>query len=152
MLDGELRRHQTRTPRQRHARAAMTVVVNQEPIVQLVGLEDESGIAMRPQPHRRADNAVPGRVDRGQRDALPGTLPRFAPYRAAAKSDTDRRHPRRRQEGPSVHGFTCTGQANLIRTEAGPLVRNEDEIRRAGRGYQNSAGAERDSAARLITA
>src|SRR5206468_6058001 len=92
----------------------MTVVVNEEPVVQLVRLEDEPGIAMRPQPHGGADNTVPGRVDRGERDALPGMPRRFAPYRATAKSDTDRRHPRRCQERPPVHPFTFRDERILF--------------------------------------
>ena len=59
---GKFRRHQAGAPRQRHSRAAMTVVVNQQAIVELVCLEHEPGITMRAQPHGRANDAVPGRI------------------------------------------------------------------------------------------
>src|SRR5262245_49990559 len=64
MVGGEFRGHQPRAPRERHAGAAVTVVVDNQLVVQLVRFQDEAGIAMRTQADRGPDDAVPGRVDR----------------------------------------------------------------------------------------
>ena len=68
VLGGELRRHQARAPRQRHPGAAVPVVVHQQLVVELVGLEHEAGVAMRAQPDRGADDAVPRGLDRRETD------------------------------------------------------------------------------------
>src|SRR5438876_12232696 len=77
----------------------MTVVVNQQPIVELVGLEHEAGIAMRPESHRGADDAVPAGVHRRER----GGPPRRALGGRPTRGTTAERHTQRRQKRSSIH-------------------------------------------------
>src|SRR5206468_2052185 len=77
----------------------MTVVVNQQPIVELVGLEHEAGIAMRPESHRGADDAVPAGVHRRER----GGPPRRALGGQSTRGTTAERHTQRRQKRSSIH-------------------------------------------------
>ena len=70
MFGRELRGHQAGPPCERHARAAMAVVVDDELVVQFVGLEHEARVAMRTQADGRADDALPRRIDRRETDRL----------------------------------------------------------------------------------
>ena len=93
MLGRELRRHQPGAPGERHAGAAVPVVVHEQLVVQLVRLEDEAGIAMRPQADGRPDDPVPGRVHRREVDRRPLRREiRFRVRGAAAHTEPDRCH------------------------------------------------------------
>src|SRR5262245_66532907 len=64
MRGGQFSSDQTGSPRQRHPRAAVSVVVHEKFFVQLLGPQQEARIAMRTETDRRADHAIPRGLDK----------------------------------------------------------------------------------------
>ena len=63
MFHRQFGRHIARAPRQGHARAAVTVIVNEQLRVTLLCLDDEPRVPVRAQPDRRSNDPVPGGID-----------------------------------------------------------------------------------------
>ena len=107
--EGHLGRHPARAPRERHAGAAVAVVVDHGGVVEPVGAQQEAGGAVRAQPDRGADDPVPpgahgrepqGRpLRQGRRDPLRGGRPR----RATAQAGAHEAQAAHLQERSSVH-------------------------------------------------
>jgi len=104
MLRGELRRHQAGAPRQRHARAAVPVVVHEQLVAELLRLQDKASVAMRPQADGRADHAIPRRLDRRESDRRSSCDEGWLGIGAArGDAESDRRHAARREKCASTH-------------------------------------------------
>jgi len=63
-LQREFGHHHAAPPRERHAGAAMTIVVDHQLVIQALGAEHEPGRAMRAQADRRPDDAIPRHAHR----------------------------------------------------------------------------------------
>src|SRR5262245_17913673 len=125
MLQRQIRGHGASAPGERHARAAVAVVVNQPLVIEAVGAEDEAGVAMRAQADRRSDDAVPRGDDRRQIHwTQPMSRGRAGPrasiirgqLRAAAHAKTGECETRVSEEVASSHKpawVTCTLYRNL---------------------------------------
>jgi hypothetical protein len=101
--------HRRRAPRQRHARAAVAVVVDDGLGVELAGLEDEARRPVRTQAHGLADDALGGDPHQRQRHHRPARHGRRRddprrPRRAGIQSETGEREPAVGQQPASVHG------------------------------------------------
>jgi len=112
---GQLSRHQTGAPGQRHSCTAVTVVVDEQLVVKLVWSQHEPRVAVRPQPNGRSNDTIPGCLDgrepklRPRGDAAPrrGVWPRIR--RAAAQAIAHSRQTGRGQERPTIHVRNYTG-------------------------------------------
>jgi hypothetical protein len=62
VIERHLRRHLPRAPGERHARAAMAVVVNDRLVVELVRPQHETRRPLGPESDGRADHPIPGHV------------------------------------------------------------------------------------------
>ena len=102
VAEGHLGRHPARAPGERHAGAAVAVVVDHRGVVEPVGAQQEAGGAVRPQPDRGADDTVPfgahGREPQ-RRSPRRGDRPR----RAAAQAGAREAHGAHLEERSSVH-------------------------------------------------
>ena len=124
MLGRELRRHQPGAPRQRHAGAAVPVVVHEQLVVELVRLQHEAGVAMRPQADGRADDAIPRRVDRREIDRrAPRRQVRLRVRAARGDAESDRRHAARREKRPPMHRHRSPRVSRVNFPECARIIR-----------------------------
>src|SRR5687768_10474861 len=84
----------------------MPVVVDEDLVADLLGPEDETRVAMRPQADGRADDAIPGGDDRRQAKRR-AQRARRGPTGGAASREADRGQAAGREEGATIHLGWC---------------------------------------------
>src|SRR5262249_11675897 len=109
MRGGQFSGDQTGSPRQRHPRAAVSVVVHEKFFVQLLGPQQEARIAMRTETDRRADHAIPRGLDKREIQSrtrnwdLVAYFPRCSSRRATADPESGERGTAALQKCSSIH-------------------------------------------------